>query len=173
MQLGKDRTGIEKKFFELASQAVGSLGFQLYDMDYISGAHLLRLYIMNPQTKSAVLDDCVTVDRAMTPHLEQDWVPQELTLEVSSPGVYRHLRTREHFQMALGERLQLALKEPLVFKGPKDKEIKRQKVVGFLKSFDDTGIRLGLVPEDSEHEIKFEIIKKATLDPDLEATTAL
>lgn len=173
MQLGKDRNGIEKKFFELANQAVEALGFQLYDMDYISGSHLLRLYIMNPKTKSAVLDDCVSVDRAMTPLLEQEWVPSELTLEVSSPGIYRHLRTKDHFQMALGERLQLALKEPLVIKGPKDKDIKRQKVIGLLKSIDDTSIRLGLVPEDSEYEIKFEIIKKANLDPDLEATTAL
>lgn len=79
-------------------------GYRLYDLEYITGQKLLRLYIQDPRTGSALIEDCVKVDHALSPAFEAEtWIPEEVVLEVSSPGVYRHMTTLEHFRMSVGE----------------------------------------------------------------------
>ena len=170
MILEKERKGIEKKFFELAQLVVPTTGLQLYDLEYIAGSSLLRLYIMNPATKTAVIDECVAVDRAMTPHIESEsWMPSELNLEVSSPGVYRNLKSRGHFEMAVGEQVLLTLTQPLELMGAKNKLVKRQKVLGVVRAVEDANVMLEVLPEQVEQVIAFNNIKKANLEPDLDA----
>ncbi len=105
-----ERQGLEKKFFELCSDVVSSFGLELYALDYLPGSHVLRVFIQNSETKTAVLENCAAVDRKMTPYVEElDWMPSELTLEVSSPGVYRELKEGAHFLEVIGQRLSLSL----------------------------------------------------------------
>ena len=107
------RTGIEEKFFTICCEVVKENGYVLYDMDYIIGSTTLRLFIMDPNTNTALIEDCVKVDRALSPFFEEDWVPESIVLEVSSPGVYRPLKTLSHFEAVKNEYILLNLDKPL------------------------------------------------------------
>ena len=104
MELEKKRTGVEQKFFELTSKIVDSFGYGLYDMEYVAGSSTLRVFIMDLETKTAVIEDCVKVDRAFDEFVESEsWIPNDFVLEVSSPGMYRKIKTYKHFEMAIGQ----------------------------------------------------------------------
>jgi len=63
---------------------------------------LLRIYIDRPD--GVTVDDCERVSHAVSAVLDvEDPIPGQYTLEVSSPGLDRVLRTREHFARYVGE----------------------------------------------------------------------
>ncbi|HET9444940.1 MAG TPA: ribosome maturation factor RimP, partial [Steroidobacteraceae bacterium] len=98
---------------ELLAPVVAGVGYQLWELEYHprSGGGLLRLYIDSPPDSSdggISLDDCERVSRAVSETLDAaDPIPSHYTLEVSSPGLDRVLRTREHFERFAGERVRL------------------------------------------------------------------
>lgn len=165
-----DLSGIEKKFEELCLQVVDDCGLELYDIDYINGSKTLKLFVIDAKTNSAVIDDCMKVDRAMTPFIEEEeWMPDELTLEVSSPGVYRQLNKLEHFKSSVGENIFLSTKIKLdeSFCTGISKSLNGQKkFIANLVEVKDDG--LTLKAESFKFFIKYEDIKKANLEPEIE-----
>ena len=157
MDISLTRTGKEAKFFDIAQTIVKDQGLTLYDLEYLKGSSTLRVYIMDEQTGSAVIEDCVKVDKAFTPYCEEeDWIPNDFVLEVSSPGVYRHLRCLEHFEWAKDERVSLTL----------TKQVKGQnKLTGNIKEVRAESVVMDLA--DEEVEVNYIDIKKAILDPEL------
>ena len=90
MEFEKKLTGIEEKLFDMTTKVVEETGFILYEMDYISGSSTLRVFIMNKDTGSAVIEDCIKVDHGFTPYMEEaDWVPDDIVLEVA--GAIRYM----------------------------------------------------------------------------------
>jgi len=170
MDLNEEKRGLEKKFLELCQVVVRECGFILYDLDYIVGQKILRVYIMNPQTKTALVEDCVSVDHALTPYIENEtWMPSQLTLEVSSPGAERTLHTLEHFEWVLGKKISLTLYESLGDIAGKElpKSLKgSRKVVATLRSV--TRDRLEIEALEQHVLVPFESIKKANLEFDME-----
>ncbi len=170
MDIVKNRIGVEKKFWELCVPVVKAQGLELYDLEYLSGQKLLRLYIMNPETKSAVIDDCVKVDHALTPFFEtEEWMPAEVTLEVGSPGVYRHVACMAHFQVGLGEIHAVTIMGNLDSKlNPvaSKKLLAAKKFRGELKEVKPEAIVLKT--DDGDVVIGFQSIKNAQVDPDFE-----
>lgn len=161
--------GKEKKFFDLCTKVCSAEGFHLYDLEYQPGQHLLRVYIMNPETKTALIEDCVRIDRAMTPYIEEEeWMPAELNLEVSSPGLYRSLKVLEHFEMAKGERVSLTLLQKLT---EDEFELLPRSLRGQKKFsanlVEITSEKLELEFDGYKLQIEFENIKKAQMDPEL------
>ncbi len=168
---------MEKKFFELCSKLVEENGLSLYGLDYRPGQQLLCLYIENPETKSAVLDDCVLIDRAMTPYVEEsDWMPEALTLEVSSPGVYREIFEGTQFTTIIGERISLALfpkiEDVMIVEKGSDKEWKQwkgqKKIIAYLDSFNQDSEKITVTFEKASGlkiELSLEDIKKANVEP--------
>ena len=113
MVLRAPRSGLELKFFEIASKILSELHLEMYDLEWHAPSGELRLFIMDPKTKTAVLDDCVKVDRAFNPYMEETWVPDNFTLEVSSPGLFRGLSTLEHFKGVVGQDITLNLNKKI------------------------------------------------------------
>jgi ribosome maturation factor RimP len=88
----------------LLAPLVEGLGYELWELEYSPGrGHgLLRLYI--DATAGITLDDCERVSRAASELLDaEDPVPGQYTLEVSSPGLERPLRTARQFARFVGE----------------------------------------------------------------------
>ncbi|MBY0517360.1 MAG: hypothetical protein K2P81_10650 [Bacteriovoracaceae bacterium] len=162
--------GLEKKFWELCTPVVQEQGLFLYDLEYLSGQKLLRLYVMNPETKSAVIEDCVKVDHALTPFFEsEDWMPAEVTLEVGSPGVYRNVSTLAHFQMGVGEIHSVTITGSLdltLNPGLSKKLASAKKFRGELVEAKPDSVTLKT--EDGTVLISLSSIKNAQLDPDFE-----
>lgn len=114
MVLRGPRSGLELKFFELSSKILSELGLEIYDLEWHAPSGELRLFIMDPKTKTALLDDCVRVDRAFNPYMESEtWIPENFTLEVSSPGLFRNLTTVDHFKGVVGQDITLGLNKKI------------------------------------------------------------
>jgi ribosome maturation factor RimP len=165
MVLRAERTGMEKRFFELCERVVPETGLELYDLDYLTGSSELRVYVRDPLTKTAVIEDCMKVDRALTPFLEEDWTPESLTLEVSSPGLFRQLRNLEHFKEAIGETVTLTLTGKIEGEGLSKAALSLKKVTAPLKAVNESG--LVVVVENVDIGIDFNKIKKANLETEL------
>lgn len=166
MDLFLKRSGVEAKFYDLCSQVAKTLGYELYDLEYLIGAKILRLYILNPMTKTALIEDCVKMDEALSPYFETEtWMPQEITLEVSSPGIYRNLRTLDHFKMVSGSSITVVLNKNLA--GDAYKELPKsitgqKKLTGKLKNISEDKIELEV--NNFEFPIKMDDVKKANLE---------
>ena len=95
----------------LLQPTVADLGLELWELEYLprSNGALLRLYIDSPQ--GVTVDDCANVSHAVSAVLDAtDPIPGHYTLEVSSPGLDRVLRTYEHFARFVGETARVEMK---------------------------------------------------------------
>ena len=90
-------------------------GFELVDVELVreGASRYLRIYIDKLGDYIAI-DDCEAVSRALSDRLdEQDFIEDAYTLEVSSPGLERHLKRDWHFEEAVGEKVDVKLFRPL------------------------------------------------------------
>ena len=121
---------------------------------------MLRIYIdaASPQSERGIsLDDCERVSRAVSETLDAtDPIPGHYTLEVSSPGLDRVLRTREHFERFAGERVRLEMMQPV--EG-------RKRFSGRLLGVGASDITLEL--ENGRISLPIDDIHRARLAPDM------
>lgn len=119
-QQGKGSVSLSSKLEGIIAPELMRMGYELVDLEYLKQASgnpaVIRIFIdfaslddSTPQEerKSVGIDDCVTVDRGLnelfeSPEFEAVY-PGEFTLEVSSPGVDRRLRTAKHFTDHIGK----------------------------------------------------------------------
>ena len=108
---------------ELVRPIVEGLGYELWDLEYLPGRGdgLLRIFI--DVAAGVGLDDCERVSKAVSAVLDEvDPVPGHYTLEVSSPGLERTLRSAGQFARFVGENVYVELTQPLDgrrrYKGP-------------------------------------------------------
>jgi ribosome maturation factor RimP len=79
---------------------LSSLGLDLYDLELAKGT----LSVTVNKAGGVDLESLTKANRAISEWLDlNDPIPGRFTLDVSSPGLERRLRTVEHFQSALGE----------------------------------------------------------------------
>ena len=126
--------GLRERLCALLEPVLARLGYELVELEYApgQGRSLLRLYIDAPA--GVGLDDCERVSREVSSLLDiEDPIPSAYTLEVSSPGFDRLLRTRAHFGRFVGSRVFVELKEP---------RAGRRRYTGTLLTVDEGGIAL-------------------------------
>jgi ribosome maturation factor RimP len=171
MDIDSERSGVEKKFYLMCGPVVQETGYRLYDMEYVTSQKILRLYIQDPRTGSALIEDCIKVDHALSPAFETEtWIPEDVVLEVSSPGVYRHLSTLEHFNMANGEMIAVVIMGQLSDEQVKDapKGIKGEKKFrGKLQAA--TNEDFTIIVNNYPLKLTYKQTKKVNLDPDLKS----
>jgi ribosome maturation factor RimP len=103
------------------------------------------------------IDDCERVSREVSALLDvEDPIPTAYTLEVSSPGSDRVLRTKPHFVRFVGARVHVELKVP---------REGRRRYTGTLKSVSDAGIELEV--DRQPVSVPFDEIEKARLAPEV------
>lgn len=151
------------RFKEYCQNLAKELGLEMYDLEYLGQQSLLRVFIRNPETKTAVIEDCVKFDQGMTSFVEEsEWIPDTFQLEVSSPGIERHLSEDWHFQEAVGETICLQLKQKWDADEAPKKLRNQKKLSGVLRQFIDGRLLVEL--EEKEFEFKKEEIKKANIE---------
>jgi ribosome maturation factor RimP len=102
------------------------------------------------------IDDCERVSREVSALLDvEDPIPGAYTLEVSSPGEDRVLRTRAHFDRFAGSRVFVELKVP---------REGRKRYTGKLTSVTDAGVELEV--DRKPVGVRFDEIEKARLAPE-------
>jgi ribosome maturation factor RimP len=146
---------LREKLIVLIEPLLLQLGYELVDLEYVPGrAHaLLRIFI--DRADGVGLDDCERVSREVSALLDvEDPVPTEYTLEVSSPGLDRVLRTPAHFQRFVGERVRVELL------APRDG---RRRYTGLLQALNGEGIELNV--DGAMVSVPFTHIGRARLAP--------
>ena len=149
-------TGIlRERLMVLVEPVLERLGYELVDLEYTSGraASVVRLFI--DRAEGIGLEDCATASREVSAVLDaEDPIPSAYTLEVSSPGFDRVLRTLAHFGRFVGERVHVELKEP---------RAGRRRYTGTLLAVDEDGIALEV--DQEQVAMAFKEIGKARLAP--------
>lgn len=169
MVFDSELTHLEERFLQLCQREVAECGLELYDVVYLSPNNELRVYLINRETGTVDIEDCIRVDRALTDYLDEEWVPSGLTLEVSSPGLYRVLKTKEHFKLAQGEQIAIDLKRDIsdfIESSSSIKGLKKRKLKGHLVEMGEEEIKINL--KDQILKIKYVDIKKANVEPVLD-----
>lgn len=167
MELQKNRSELELKFLDLCHKILSENGLELYDLEYIPSTQLLRVFIYNKDTKTADLEDCVKIDHAFSPYCEEeDWIPESLTLEVSSPGMFRELSLEPHFKMSEGEMVSFTLKANLDDETIKLKPsyFKNKKLRAMFVKLE--GDKASFIHDEIPFNVELNKIKKIQLDPD-------
>ena len=101
----------KERLIGLLEPAIAAMGFELADIDlYLGRRGVLRLYI--DRAGGVTVDDCQRVSEQVGALLDvEDPLPGSYTLEVSSPGFDRRLRTQAHFERFVGERVRIELRD--------------------------------------------------------------
>ena len=100
------RMAITQKVNEMMETLLTPLDLELYDIELNGG--ILKITINSKL--GITIDELADVNRKISSELDkQDLIQNKYTLEVSSPGLERKLRKKEHYHGAINERISLKL----------------------------------------------------------------
>ena len=155
---------LRERLIALIEPVLARLGYELVELEYAAGRSqaVVRIFIDKPaaregaeQGQGITVDDCERVSREVAALLDvDDPIPTAYTLEVSSPGFDRLLRTPAHFERFVGSRVFVELKAP---------RAGRRRYTGMLQAANAGGIELEV--DKQKVEIPFDEIGKARLAP--------
>ncbi len=133
---------------DVVEPALGPLGLQIYDLVVAGGS--VRLVVDRPGGR-VDLDTLEVASRAVAPRIEElDELSGPYTLEVSSPGVERSLRTPEHFAGAVGTEVSVKAR---------GEDGAMERLRGVLSAADAERITLRL--DDGERQVAIGAIEEA------------
>lgn len=112
-------TKVNDKVLALIAPIVADLGLDLYDFEFAGG--IVKVTIDTPPGTlgengrgGVTLDQLALVTRLIGRDLDHhDPIPTHYTLEVSSPGLERNLRTPTHFRREIGKSVNIRLRVQL------------------------------------------------------------
>jgi ribosome maturation factor RimP len=131
------------------------LGYELVEIEFAPGPRggTLRFYIDKPDGIDA--EDCAKVSHALLDSIEaDDPLPGDYSIEVSSPGLDRVLRTPEHFARYVDSRVKVELAVP---------REGRRRYTGVLRRTDGESIDLDV--DNFSVSIRLAEIQRARLAP--------
>ncbi|MBQ7387429.1 MAG: ribosome maturation factor RimP [Clostridia bacterium] len=95
---------------EAIEPTVNELGYSIWDITYSKIGADYHLEITIDSDEGINIDDCEKVHRAIDPIIDEcDPIEDFYYLDVSSPGIERELRTEEHIELSVGERVEAKL----------------------------------------------------------------
>ncbi len=144
---------VEEKVEELVAKPINDLGYDVYDVMYVKEGkdNYLRIFIDNSEGIS--LEDCEKVNNAITDMLDDaNYIKDQYFLEISSPGIERHIRKEKHLQQSIGEDVYVKTFDIIP-------NLKSKEITGVLKEFDENSILIEL-DNDTENENIVKIDRK-------------
>lgn len=106
---------IEKRTEELLTPIAEKSGCRVYDVDFAKGGPEWYLTCYIDKDGGVTLDDCEAVNRAMSDALDEDeFIDQQYTLIVSSPGLGRTLTKDRHFAQSIGQEVEGTTFQPVI-----------------------------------------------------------
>ncbi len=144
---------VEEKVEEIVTKTINDLGYDVYDVMYVKEGkdNYLRIFIDNSEGIS--LEDCEKVNNAITDMLDDaNYIKDQYFLEISSPGIERHIRKEKHLQQSIGEDVYVKTFDIIP-------NLKSKEITGVLKEFDENSILIEL-DNDTENENIVKIDRK-------------
>jgi len=127
--------------------------FWLWDIEYVKEGQDYFLRIFIDKEGGITIDDCEVFSRRVSDMLdEKDFIPDAYIFEVSSPGLGRALKKDKHFEMCMGEEIEVKLY----------KELEKKKVItGILTKYE--GGNITVERDGKETMIPKELVAKVNL----------
>lgn len=99
---------------ELARPIVDENGLDLWDISFEKeGSNWYLRILLDCAERPITIEDCEAVSRPLSDKLDEaDPITQSYFLEVSSPGLGRRLRTKEHLLASVGRPVEVKLIRP-------------------------------------------------------------
>lgn len=141
---------INDRLHDIVDPICAALDLELVDLDYAGG--VVRVTIDRPGgvDMEAIAQATRSVSRAFDEH---DPIAGRFTLEVSSPGLERTLRTPAHFQRAVGSTVRVKTRPGVEGE---------RRVDGVLAAADDEGCTVVLAaPASGERRVRYDDIERA------------
>ena len=176
------RTPQYQRLLSIIEPVCEAAGYELIDLRFLleQGGWVLRVCIDVPldpdadrasvPTDRVDLSDCADMSRELSAVLDvDDPIPQTYSLEISSPGIDRPLRTAAHYTYFAGSeiKVQLAHGLPMPNGGPERKNFK-----GILRGVVEAGDRFKIEVDGTVFELPIEDVDQAKLIPDWDAVMA-
>lgn len=127
---------VEERIEELVTKTINELGYIVYDVMYVKEGqdYYLRIFIDNDAGIS--LDDCEKVNNAITDMLDEaNIIKDQYFLEISSPGIERHIRKDKHLEEHINKEIDVKLFKPMD---------KQKEITGELKKYDKDTLTLSV-----------------------------
>jgi ribosome maturation factor RimP len=152
-------TALHDRLIARFEPVLQGLGFELVEVEFVPGpgGGTLRVYIDKPPEAEAGIDveDCASASHVVSELLDaEDPFPGRYSLEVSSPGTDRVLRTPEHFARFVDNRVKVELL------APRDG---RKRYTGMLRRADGESIEMDV--DNFSVSIRLAEISRARLAP--------
>jgi len=104
---------LREKLIALIEPLLTTLGFELADLEFAAGHGHSQLRVFIDRPAGVGLEDCEQCSRELAALLDvHDPIPSAYTLEVSSPGLDRVLRTPAQFARFVGSKVTVELLVP-------------------------------------------------------------
>jgi len=138
---------VEDRVHAVVDPIIEELDLELVDLVYAGG----RLKVTIDHADGLGTELLTKATRMISHEIDlQDPIASAFTLEVTSPGVERPLRTPAHYVRSIGENVAIKLK-------PNAEKLRRLK--GELTAADDDGITIA--NDNGDHTLSYEQIAKA------------
>ncbi len=134
----------------LVEPIASDLQLDLYDIERRGGT--LRITLDSPAGNGITLDEISLATRLISREMDhEDPIPGHYTLEVTSPGIERPLRTAEHFRREVGKDVTVRLRDVVN---------DERRVEGTLTAADETAVTVRAATGE-DHTITYDSIDKA------------
>lgn len=141
---------LEKRICELIENKIASLGYELYDVEYLKEGKEYHLCIYVEKVGGMNIKDCELINNEIEPILDEvDPIKEQYFLEISSTGIEKKLRTIQHYKKQVGNKVEVKLFA---------KVDGNKVIVGVLKDVKDNFI----IVDNSNKEIKISFEQIAT-----------
>lgn len=127
---------------------VHGFGLELYDLVFTGRGHAAVVQVLVDRPGGVDLDTLASLSEALLPVVGHG-PTASCALEVSSPGIERPLRRREHFAGAVGELVSAVVREADGV----------ARVRGVLRAADEHGVRIEI--EGAERVVTYDAIERA------------
>ena len=157
-------TAVEDKILALVRPIVADMRLELYDFEFKGGVVKITIdtppgTVGGPENRhgGVTLDQLALVTRLIGRDIDHhDPIPTHYTLEVSSPGLERNLRTPAHFQREIGKSVTIRLRTQLDG---------QRRVNGVLVAADDSTVTVSLgEPQGAGREILERVVPIDLID---------
>ena len=149
----------EQNILSILSEPLKIAGFDIVDVNItiLNNQKTIQLYIDSLNGIQIQLDDCVNANQITKNIFDKtNQFYKGCVLEVSSPGIFRKLKTPDHFKSSTGKRIKVNL----------NKKIEGLKtVIGDLQKCNESAIFILQDTNGPDMIIPYSIISRANLEP--------
>lgn len=151
-----DKKELINKITPLVENTLMRYGFIPVEIDFAreNDRDILRIFIYS-KTKPVTLDDCEKISRSLDEFLDE-LIDFKYSLEVSSPGLSRKLKSEKEYLIFIGKIVSIKTKTNDIFPN--------YKVEGKILDYnEESGVLIEEVETKNEYRIKINDIKSSNL----------